>query len=205
MTLRSLRGDSPSVHPGAWVAPTALLTGDVTVADGAAVLDGAVVTAESAPVRIGPETVVMENAVVRGAGTHPTVIGARTMIGPGTHVTGAVIGDECMVATHATVFNGARVGHGSMIGIGAIVHVGTRLPENSRVPMQHIAVGDPATVHPPHEAPAAHQEVERIGFTREVFDHDTADLDFRQTISWLTTTYSAALRRGAATIGEEQT
>ena len=110
-------------------------------------------------------------------------------------MTGAAIGDECMVATHASVFNGARLEDGVLVAIGAIVHVGTRLRSGERVPMQHIAVGDPATIYPPDQAPEAHRQVEQIGFTRMVFDHDTSGMDFRQTMSWLCATYAKSLRR----------
>jgi carbonic anhydrase/acetyltransferase-like protein (isoleucine patch superfamily) len=200
MTLRRIRGRAPSVHPDAWVAPSALVTGDVRIDAGSVVLDGAILTAESAAVTIGAHAVVMEHAVVRGAGTHPTSIGARTVVGPGAHVTGAVIGEEVHGRNPRRRVQRRPGRRRSMIAIGAIVHVGTRLPESGRVPVQHIAAGDPAQVYPPQDAPAAHAEVERIGFTREVFGHDTSELDFRQTLAWLTTTYSAALRRGGSTI-----
>jgi hypothetical protein len=59
--VRSGRRNRPQVHPEAYVAPTALLTGHVQVAAGTSILDGAIVTAESAPVRIGAECVVMEH------------------------------------------------------------------------------------------------------------------------------------------------
>ncbi|MEV0730763.1 hypothetical protein [Polymorphospora sp. NPDC050346] len=196
---RSLRGRSPQVSAGAFVAPTAVLAGDVHVADGAVVLDGAVVTAESAPVVLGEECIVMENAVIRGAGRHPVDIGGRTLIGPGAHVTGARIGAECMVATRASVFNGARIADGVLVAVGAIVHVGTVLPEGAVVPMQHIAVGDPYQVFPPQEANAAHDLVDRIGFTAVAFDHDTSGLDLRQCMSWLCGVYAPALRRTHAT------
>ncbi|QEV16440.1 gamma carbonic anhydrase family protein [Streptomyces alboniger] len=193
--LRQLRGHSPTVHPEARVAPTAVVSGAVTIGPGAVVLDGAVITAESASVEIGAESIVMENAVVRGAGSHPAVIGERTMIGPGTHITGARIGGECMIATHSSVFNGAHLDDGVLVAIGAIVHVGTRLLEGDRVPMQHIAVGDPAEIYPPERAAEAHRAVERIGFTTQVFGHDTGDLSFRESMAWLCGTYSRALRR----------
>jgi carbonic anhydrase/acetyltransferase-like protein (isoleucine patch superfamily) len=193
--VRSGRRNRPQVHPEAYVAPTALLTGDVQVAAGTSILDGAIITAESAPVRIGAECVVMEHAVVRGAGKNPCRIGDRTLIGPGAHVSGADIGDECLVATHATVLNGARLGEGVLVAIGAIVHVSTHLPEGARVWMQHIAVGNPAEIFPPERAPEAHRLVEQIGFTKVVFDHDTSEMDFRQAMAWLCRTYAKALRR----------
>ncbi|MEH1015937.1 gamma carbonic anhydrase family protein [Micromonospora sp. CPCC 206060] len=192
---RTLRGRAPQVDPTAYVAPTAVLAGQVRVGPGAVVLDGAVVTAESAPVSLGEESIVMENAVVRGAGRHPTDVGARTLIGPGAHVSGARIGAECMVATRASIFNGARVADGVLVAIGAIVHVGTVLPAGTTVPMQHIAVGDPCQILPPERAPEAHELVDRIGFTAMVFDHDTSGLDLRACMSWLCGTYSRALRR----------
>jgi carbonic anhydrase/acetyltransferase-like protein (isoleucine patch superfamily) len=194
-SMRAHRGRQPQIHPEAYVAPTALLTGDVHVAAGTAILDGAIITAESAPVHIGTESVVMEHAVVRGAGRHPCRVGDRTLIGPGAHVSGAVIGDECFVATHATVLNGAHLDAGVLVAIGAIVHVSTYLPEGARVWMQHIAVGNPAEIYPPERAAEAHRVVDRLGFTRAVFDHDTGDLDFRQAMDWLCRTYARALRR----------
>ncbi len=192
---RIRRGRTPTVSPNATVADTALLIGDVVISEGAVVLDGAVVTAESAPVRLGSESIVMENAVVRGAGKHPTIVGSHTLIGPGAHVTGARIGDRCMVATHASIFNGAQLDDGVLVAIGAIVHVGTRLRTGDQVPMQHIAVGDPAVIYPPERAPEAHSEIERIGFTRMVFGYDTSHLDFADTMAWLCTTYAKSLRR----------
>jgi gamma-carbonic anhydrase len=192
---RAVRGQAPRISASAYVAPTAVLVGPVQLADDAVVLDGAVITAESAPVSIGKQAIVMENAVVRGAGRHPTSIGSRTLIGPSAHVSGASIGDECMIATHASVFNGASLAAGVLVAVGAIVHVGTSLATGAVVPMQHIAVGDPVRIFPPDQAPAAHALVDRIGFTRLAFDHDTTGLDLRECMSWLCTTYARALRR----------
>lgn len=137
----------------------------------------------------------MENAVVRGAGRHPAHIGERTLVGPFVHISGATIGSECMVATRSSVFNGARVADGVLIAIGAIVHVATVLPSGSVVPMQHIAVGDPARILPPERASEAHEAVEQVGFTAVAFGTDTKDLDFRQCMAWLCSTYTRSLRR----------
>jgi carbonic anhydrase/acetyltransferase-like protein (isoleucine patch superfamily) len=172
-----------------------VLSGQVHLGAGSVVLDGAVVTAESAPVEIGSESIIMENAVIRGAGAHPAVIGDRTLIGPGAHVTGAVIGKCCMIATHSSVFNGATLADGVLVAIGAIVHVGTFLEEGARVPMQHIAVGNPAVIYPPERASEAHAAVEEIGFTQMVFGHDTSGMSFQETISWLCQTYAHSLRK----------
>jgi len=134
---------------------------------------------------------------VRGAGQHPALVGERTLLGPGVHVTGARIGGECMIATHASVFNGAWLDDGVLVAIGAIVHVGTRLARGARVPMQHIAVGDPAQILPPGQAPQAHAMVEETGFTATVFGYDTSHLTFSETMAWMCAAYGTSLRRQA--------
>ncbi len=94
----------PNVHAGVYVAPTAVLSGDVTVEEGCAILYGVVVTAEGAPVTIGANTVVMENAVLKSSGgsvmQFPLSIGESCIIGPGAYVVGATIEPGCFIAAH---------------------------------------------------------------------------------------------------------
>src|SRR5919201_7167132 len=86
-------GHVPVVAASAYVAPTAVLCGDVTVEGEASVLFGAVIVADGGPVRIGRRTVVMEHALLRGRAGHPTTVGANVLIGPNAHVNGAVVED----------------------------------------------------------------------------------------------------------------
>jgi carbonic anhydrase/acetyltransferase-like protein (isoleucine patch superfamily) len=58
-------GVAPTIHPDAYVAPTATVCGDVTIGGGARIMFGACVAAEGAPIEIGRNTIAMENAVVR--------------------------------------------------------------------------------------------------------------------------------------------
>ena len=64
--VRGAPAEGPQVSESAYIAPTAVLAGDVTVGPHSRVLFGAVITAEGGPVEIGRNCVVMENAVVRG-------------------------------------------------------------------------------------------------------------------------------------------
>src|SRR5690349_6523766 len=70
-------GASPTVHPSAYVAPTATLCGDVRVGPGCRVLFGAVLTAEGGPVELGANSIVMENAVLRGTRRDPLTLGRQ--------------------------------------------------------------------------------------------------------------------------------
>jgi carbonic anhydrase/acetyltransferase-like protein (isoleucine patch superfamily) len=149
------RDKHPTIDPTAYVAPTAVVCGDVRLGAGARVLFGAVLTAEDGMVELGRNGVVMENALVRGRRAHPVRIGDHVLIGPHAHVNGATIEDECFVATGVSLFPGARLGAGSEVRIGAVVHVNTVLAPGTMVPIGWVAVGDPATVLPPER----HEEI----------------------------------------------
>jgi carbonic anhydrase/acetyltransferase-like protein (isoleucine patch superfamily) len=149
------RGKAPSVHPSAYVAPTAVLCGDVRVGADARVLFGAVLTAEDGSVEVGERCVIMENALLRGRARHPTRLGDDVLVGPFAHVNGADIRDGCFLATGAAVFPGARIEARCEIRIHGVVHVNTVLPAGSTVPIGWVAVGDPATLCPPER----HEEI----------------------------------------------
>jgi carbonic anhydrase/acetyltransferase-like protein (isoleucine patch superfamily) len=161
----------PKIHSSAYVAPSATISGDVTVGADCAVLHGAVITAEGAAVTIGSQSVVMENAVLKASGgsalQYPLAIGDRCIVGPGAYVVGATIGNGCFVASGARIFNGAVLEDGSGLALGAIVHVKARLRAGESVPMLHIAYGNPATIVPPEKAPQVHANVD---FFADVFN-----------------------------------
>jgi carbonic anhydrase/acetyltransferase-like protein (isoleucine patch superfamily) len=166
----------PKIHSNAYVAPTATISGDVTIGAGCAILHGAVITAEGAPVTIGADCVVMEHAVIKASGgsatQFPVSIGERCIVGPHAYVVGATIGVGCFIATSVRVFNGAVMGDGSGAAIGAIVHVNASLPKNVSVPMQHIAYGSPAKIVSPDKAAEAARDLQ---FFENVFNIDASD------------------------------
>src|SRR5690606_25499219 len=100
------RGARPVMPGSAYVAPTAVVCGAVTLGERARVLHGAVLTAEDGEVRVGDVVVVMENALVRGRARNPAVIGDAVLIGPHAHVNAATIESEVFVATGVSVFPG---------------------------------------------------------------------------------------------------
>jgi carbonic anhydrase/acetyltransferase-like protein (isoleucine patch superfamily) len=149
------QGKRPRVADSAYVAPTAVLCGDVTVGEDCRVLFGAVLTAEGGAIELGARCIVMENALIRGRADHPARLGDNVLVGPHAHVNGALIEDDVFVATGASIFPGARVGGGSEIRINAVVQVNSAVAANTIVPIGWIAVGDPAALF----APDAHEEL----------------------------------------------
>ena len=134
------RGRRPNVHHTAYVAPNAVLCGDVTVGEGSRVMFGVVLTAEGGPVEIGANCVVMENAVVRGTRRHPARVGDNVVVGPRAHLVGCLVGDNAFLATGATVFNGARIGEGAEVRVNGTVHLRTRLPAEVLPPGEHARI-----------------------------------------------------------------
>jgi gamma-carbonic anhydrase len=168
-------GKRPRVNESAYVAPTAVVCGDVTVGPDSRILFGAVLTAEGGRIEVGQGCIVMENAVLRGRESHPVVLGEHVLVGPHAHVNGAEVERDVFIATGASVFPGAHVGHGSEVRIGAVVHVNSKLRPGTTVPIGWIAVGDPADLFPPD----AHEElwpVQRaMDFPRTVFGLERAE------------------------------
>lgn len=162
-------GKRPQVHPSAYVAPTAVLCGDVRVGPDCRILFGAVLTAESGHVELGQRCIVMENALVRGRDGHPAAIGDHVLVGPHAHVNGARIEREVFLATGVSVFPGAQIGRGSEVRINAVVHVNSRLDPDTMVPIGWIAVGDPAQLFPPDAHDRLWEVQRRMDFAGTVF------------------------------------
>ena len=166
----------PNVHASAYIAPNAVVSGDVTIEEGCAVLFGAVISAEGAPIVVGANSVIMENAVLKSSGgtaiQFPLTIGESCIVGPGAYIVGATIEPGAFIAAGAKVFNGATVEQGVSVALGGIVHINTYVRTGQHVPMQHIAYGDPAVVHSPREAQQVH---EQMNFFESVFNLPQSD------------------------------
>lgn len=109
----------PKIHSSTYVAPTATISGDVTVGPDCAILHGAVIVSEGAPVTIGKETVVMENAVLRASGgsalQFPLSVGDRCIVGPQAYVVGATVGNGCFVGAAERISNGTKLAEGTSV------------------------------------------------------------------------------------------
>ena len=135
-------GKTPTIHPTARVAPNATVCGEVTIGANTSIGFGAVVTAESGPVEIGENCVVMDTAVLRGVRGNPLRLGDNVLVGPRAHLTGCTVEDNCFIATGASVFNGARIGTNSEVRINGVVHLRTVLEPGTTVPIAWVAGAD---------------------------------------------------------------
>lgn len=168
------QGKTPRVHKSAYVAPSAIISGDVAVGEESRVLFGAVITSEGGPVSIGADCIVMENTVIRGTSRHPTSVGNHVLIGPHAYLSGCTVEEDVFIATGATVFNGARIGRRSEVRVNGVVHIKTNIPQDTVVPIGWVAVGSPARILPPKDHEMIWAIQEPLNFPKEVFGLERA-------------------------------
>jgi carbonic anhydrase/acetyltransferase-like protein (isoleucine patch superfamily) len=164
------RSKSPVVDPSAYVAPTAVLAGDVTVGPGCTIGFGAVLSAEDGAIVLGRDCIVMENAVILATERAHTRIGDNVLVGPRAYLTGCTIEDCVFLATGTTVFNHASIGRGAEVRINGTVHLHTHLAANATVPIGWVAIGNPAQILPPNEHEKIWEIQKTLDFPKAVFN-----------------------------------
>ncbi|MBI2756317.1 MAG: gamma carbonic anhydrase family protein [Chloroflexi bacterium] len=144
-------GLSPSVRVGAevWIAPGAVVDGDVALSDRANIWFAAVVRSNGAPVVLHEGANVQDNCVVESQPGHPAILGRYATMGHNARVLGAIIEERVLIAMGATVRAGARVGTGSIIGAQAEV------PEGTDIPPRSLVVGNGRILRPTTDAEVA--------------------------------------------------
>ena len=137
---RRPRAPAIAIHPTAFIAPGAVVLGDVTLGANASVWYGCVLRADMDRIVVGEATNVQDGTVVHVDAGRPALIGARVGIGHRAVIHGCTIEDECLVGMGSILLNGVRVGSGSVIGAGAVV------PEGAIVPPGSLVMGVPGRV-----------------------------------------------------------
>jgi len=143
MPLYSFEGKRPTIHPSAFIAPTAVIIGDVTIEERASVWYNAVIRSDFNPIVIRRGANVQDCAVLHVNGGAGVEVGPGATIGHNCTVHAATLGEECLVGNGATVLDGARIGVRAMVAAGALVTPGTEIPDGM------LAVGVPAVVRGP--------------------------------------------------------
>lgn len=162
-------GSVPEIDDSSFIAPTAVICGNVKIGANTRIMYGATIIAEGGSIEIGDNCVVMENAVLRSMQKHTLSIGNHVLIGPNTHVVGCTIEDNVFVATGAAIFHGARLCKGSEVRINGVVHTQTVLPENQTVPIGWVAVGSPAEILSPDQHDAIWEIQKQLKFNEYVY------------------------------------
>ena len=128
------------IHPTAFVAPGAIVVGEVKLGARSSVWFNTVARGDSERIEIGDDTNIQDNSVVHVDDGLPAIVGHRVTVGHRAIVHGCVVEDDVLIGMGAVVLSGARIGKGSLIGAGALVKEGQVIPPGS------LALGAPARV-----------------------------------------------------------
>jgi carbonic anhydrase/acetyltransferase-like protein (isoleucine patch superfamily) len=138
--IYALDGIAPRIHPTAWIAPGAVVIGDVEIGPEASVWFGAVLRGDTEAIKLGQGSNVQENSVLHTDFGYPLSIGANCTVGHNAMLHGCTVEDGSLIGMGATVLNGAVVGAGSLIGACAL------LTEGKIIPAGALVMGSPGKV-----------------------------------------------------------
>jgi carbonic anhydrase/acetyltransferase-like protein (isoleucine patch superfamily) len=133
--LLPFEGTWPEIADDAFIAPGAVVIGNVRIGAQASVWFGAVLRGDNPehPIVIGPRTSVQDGCVIHVGNWGPTVVGADCTIGHGAKFESCTIGDGCTVGMNAVILQEAVIGARSLVAAGAVVLEKTEVPANSLV------------------------------------------------------------------------
>jgi len=171
-------GKTPRVHPSAFVAPTAVLIGDVEVGEESSIWFGTVIRGDNGPIRIGARANVQDNAVIHVSENNHTLIGDDVTIGHCASMEDCTIEDGALIGTNAVVLNGATVGRRSLVAAGSVV------PSGAKIPPESLVAGVPAVVKKKLEGGAFvwvdHAGPEYVKLSRHYLKHGIGDPDIHE-------------------------
>lgn len=129
----ALDGREPRIHPEAWVAPGAVVVGQVAIGRASSVWYGSVLRGDDDDIVVGDECNIQDQCCLHADEGEPTVLEDRVSLGHKAMIHGAHIERGALVGIGAIVLGGARIGAGSLIAAGAVVTPGTRVPDGTLV------------------------------------------------------------------------
>ncbi len=133
-------GKIPQIHESAFIAPTAVIIGDVTIGEGSNIWFGAVLRGDWGLIIVGRNTSIQENVTIHNQVGSTVEIGDNCIIGHHAMIHGpCTIGNGCLVGIGANVLHGSKMGEGAIIGAGGVL-IGKEIPPRT------LAVGVPATI-----------------------------------------------------------
>ena len=133
MAIYQLDDLKPALHDTSWVADSAQVIGDVTLAEGCSVWFGVVARGDTAAITVGRGSNIQDNSVLHADEGMPLVIGENVTIGHQVMLHGCTVGDGSLIGIQAVVLNGAKIGKNCLVGAGALVTEGKEFPDGSMI------------------------------------------------------------------------
>ena len=141
--LKAHLDKDPQIAENVFVAPGAVVIGDVVLKKNSSVWFNAVLRGDLARIEVGEHTSVQDNVVMHIANDGPCIVGNHVTIGHSAVIHACTVGDECLIGMGAVILDGAVIGKQSIVGAGALVTQGSVFPEGSMI------LGSPAKLTRP--------------------------------------------------------
>ena len=141
MPILEFRGNKPILNSPAWIAPTAWLSGEVTLHEEVGVFFGASLRGDIFPIFVGRGSNLQDNAILHTSkGIGPCIVGENVTVGHGAILHGCTVSDHCIIGMGCTILDRAVIGENCIVGANALVTMDKHIPPRSLV------VGAPAKV-----------------------------------------------------------
>ncbi|WP_439518296.1 gamma carbonic anhydrase family protein [Hydrogenophaga sp.] len=140
MAIYELDGKAPQLAESAWVADSAQVMGNVTLAEDSSVWFGAVLRGDTETITVGKGSNIQDGSVLHADYGFPLTLGEHVTVGHQVMLHGCTIGDETLIGIGATVLNGAKIGRNCLVGARALITEGKEFPDGSMI------FGSPAKV-----------------------------------------------------------
>jgi gamma-carbonic anhydrase len=174
------RGKRPKIATTAFVAPTAVLIGDVEVGEESSIWFGVVIRGDNGPIRIGSRTSIQDNSVVHVSPNSTTIIGDNCTVGHSVTMEDCVIENGALIGSNAVVLNGARVGARALVAASSVVAA------NANIPSETLNAGAPAIVKRKLEGESlgwiANTPVHYVELSRSYLQQSIGDPEMQETI-----------------------
>ncbi len=138
MTFQS--NDRFQIDPSAWIAPGAILLGDVSLGARTSIWFQCLLRGDCDRIVIGDDCNLQDGSVLHNMAGHPVIIGDRVSFGHGVLAHGCTIANDVLVGIRATILNGVSIGEHCLIAAGSLI------PENRVIPPYSLVMGSPAKV-----------------------------------------------------------
>ena len=141
-----------NIHPSVFIAPGAMIIGDVSIGEESSVWFSCVLRGDLEPIRIGCRTNIQDGTVIHMDKEIPCLIGDDVTVGHGAILHSCTIGNEALIGMGAILLTGCQIGERAIVAAGTLVREGQEIPPGT------VAMGVPAKVR--REATEA--ELERV-------------------------------------------
>jgi len=123
----------PTLGAGAFIAPDAVVIGDVTLGEDASVFFQCVLRADINAIRIGARSNIQDHTTVHLASHIPTIVGEDVSVGHRCILHACTVGDRVLVGMGSILMDEVSIGTDSIVGAGSLIPKGKTFPPGSLI------------------------------------------------------------------------